>query len=159
MLGHAPAYDDLVGRYGPRYKWLALFAVGLGIVLAPAVAPTLGGLLLGRFGWPAVFLINLPFCLLAFGLFVWHGRRAKAPIVHGFIASYILLKILDVTIGLRISEESERQGPGVALHGESVEYPAPPNPGSGAAAAMTAMTIVILPSWPFFYIVGRSLSP
>ena len=35
------------------------------IVLAPAVAPALGGLLLDRFGWQAIFLINAPFCLLA----------------------------------------------------------------------------------------------
>lgn len=35
------------------------------IVLAPAVAPALGGALLDRFGWQAIFLINLPFCLIA----------------------------------------------------------------------------------------------
>ena len=42
--------------------------LGFGIVLAPALAPTLGGMLLDRFGWPAIFLINLPACLLAVGL-------------------------------------------------------------------------------------------
>ena len=35
------------------------------IVLAPAVAPALGGALLDLFGWQAIFLLNLPFCLLA----------------------------------------------------------------------------------------------
>ncbi len=35
------------------------------IVLAPAVAPTIGGLLLDHFGWEAIFLINLPMCLIA----------------------------------------------------------------------------------------------
>jgi MFS transporter, DHA2 family, multidrug resistance protein len=35
------------------------------VVLAPAVAPTLGGLLLDHFGWEAIFLINLPMCLIA----------------------------------------------------------------------------------------------
>jgi len=39
--------------------------LGFGIVLAPAVAPALGGLLLDSFGWQAIFLINLPFCLIA----------------------------------------------------------------------------------------------
>lgn len=41
--------------------------LGFSIVLAPAVAPALGGILLDRFGWPAIFLINLPFCLVAGG--------------------------------------------------------------------------------------------
>lgn len=35
------------------------------IVLAPAVAPAIGGVLLDRFGWRAIFLINLPFCFVA----------------------------------------------------------------------------------------------
>lgn len=39
--------------------------LSFGIVLAPAVAPALGGMLLDAFGWRAIFLINLPFCLLA----------------------------------------------------------------------------------------------
>lgn len=39
--------------------------LGFGIVLAPALAPTLGGLMLDGFGWPAIFLINLPPCLIA----------------------------------------------------------------------------------------------
>lgn len=42
--------------------------LGFGIVLAPAVAPALGGVLLDHFGWQSIFLINLPFCLLAAGV-------------------------------------------------------------------------------------------
>ena len=41
-------------------------------------------------------------------------------LVYSFVMSFIILKILDVTIGLRVSEEAERQGLDVALHGESV---------------------------------------
>ena len=39
--------------------------LGFGIVLAPAAAPSLGGLLLDRFGWSSIVLLSLPFCLLA----------------------------------------------------------------------------------------------
>lgn len=39
--------------------------LGFGIVLAPAVAPAMGGVLLDHFGWQAIFLINLPLCLVA----------------------------------------------------------------------------------------------
>mgnify|MGYP001198607328 CR=1 FL=1 len=39
--------------------------LAFGIVLAPAVAPALAGMLLDSFGWPAIFLMSLPFCILA----------------------------------------------------------------------------------------------
>ncbi len=49
----------------------ALGLYGMGVVLAPAVGPTVGGLLLDSFGWRAVYLAALPFCL--FG--IWGARR------------------------------------------------------------------------------------
>lgn len=39
--------------------------LGFGIVLAPAIAPSIAGVLLDRFGWPSIFLMNLPFCIVA----------------------------------------------------------------------------------------------
>ena len=41
--------------------------------------------------------------------------------VYSGVISFILLKIIDVTIGLRVTEEEEREGLDVVLHGESVE--------------------------------------
>jgi len=35
-----------------------------GIVLAPAVSPSLSGLLLEQFGWQSIFLLNIPFCII-----------------------------------------------------------------------------------------------
>jgi Amt family ammonium transporter len=42
-------------------------------------------------------------------------------VIYGFVASFIILKIIDMTIGLRVTEEQERQGLDISLHGESVE--------------------------------------
>ena len=36
-------------------------AAGILLFLAPAAGPTLGGVLINAFGWPAIFLINVPF--------------------------------------------------------------------------------------------------
>ena len=41
-------------------------------------------------------------------------------LVYSGIVSFILLKIIDLVIGLRVSEEEEREGLDVALHGEQV---------------------------------------
>jgi Amt family ammonium transporter len=37
------------------------------------------------------------------------------------VGSFIILKVIDVTIGLRVSEEEEREGLDLSLHGERVE--------------------------------------
>jgi Amt family ammonium transporter len=42
-------------------------------------------------------------------------------VIYGFVASYIILKIIDVLIGLRVTEEQEREGLDISLHGESIE--------------------------------------
>ena len=41
--------------------------------------------------------------------------------VYDAIASLIILKILDAIIGLRVSDEVEREGLDLALHGETVQ--------------------------------------
>ena len=43
-----------------------------------------------------------------------------ATIVYCAVASFILLKIIGVVIGLRVAEDNEREGLDIALHGESV---------------------------------------
>ncbi len=42
-------------------------------------------------------------------------------IVYDAIVSLILLKIIDAVIGLRVSDEVEREGLDIALHGEAVQ--------------------------------------
>jgi Amt family ammonium transporter len=41
--------------------------------------------------------------------------------VYDCIVSLIILKIVDIFIGLRVSEEVEREGLDLALHGEAVQ--------------------------------------
>src|SRR6267378_490389 len=48
-------------------------------------------------------------------------KGVLATLVYGFVVSYIILKVIDMTIGLRVSEEEEREGLDVSLHGEHVE--------------------------------------
>jgi Amt family ammonium transporter len=42
-------------------------------------------------------------------------------VVYGFVVSYVILIVIDKTIGLRVAEEQERQGLDISLHGESLE--------------------------------------
>ncbi len=42
-------------------------------------------------------------------------------VVYDAIASLILLKLVDLTIGLRVDTEIEREGLDLAIHGEAVQ--------------------------------------
>jgi Amt family ammonium transporter len=42
-------------------------------------------------------------------------------LIYGFTVSYIILKVIDMTIGLRVTEDHEREGLDISLHGESIE--------------------------------------
>jgi Amt family ammonium transporter len=44
-----------------------------------------------------------------------------STLIYSFVVSIILLKIIDVVIGLRVTEDQEREGLDLALHGEKVE--------------------------------------
>jgi Amt family ammonium transporter len=44
-----------------------------------------------------------------------------STVIYGFTVSFIILKVIDMTIGLRVSEEQERVGLDISLHGEKVE--------------------------------------
>ena len=41
-------------------------------------------------------------------------------LVYSAVASFVILKIVDATIGLRVSDEQERDGLDIALHGETI---------------------------------------
>ena len=44
-----------------------------------------------------------------------------ATLVYGGVASFILFKLVDILLGLRVEADAERQGLDVALHGERIE--------------------------------------
>jgi len=55
------------------------------------------------------------------GQLLLQAEGAAFIIVYNVIATFIILKVIDMTIGLRVTEEQEREGLDVALHGEHVE--------------------------------------
>jgi MFS transporter, DHA2 family, multidrug resistance protein len=49
--------------FPPEEQGVAMAVYGMGVVLAPAVGPVLGGWLTDRYGWPWIFYINVPFAI------------------------------------------------------------------------------------------------
>ena len=58
----------LVKAAGPRNLPKVMSFIGVPVVLAPVLGPTLGGLLLQSVGWQWIFLINVPVGIAAFAL-------------------------------------------------------------------------------------------
>jgi Amt family ammonium transporter len=95
-LKHAFNYDDSLDAFG-------VHGVG-GIV---------GALLTGVFVSKEISGVD--------GSVLIQAKGVGVTVVYGFIVSYILLVIIDKLIGLRVTEEQEREGLDISLHGESIE--------------------------------------
>ena len=54
--------------FGAEKRGMAMGVFGLGVVLAPALGPTVGGLLIDNYSWRYVFLVGPPFCALSMAL-------------------------------------------------------------------------------------------
>lgn len=64
------AMANIREAFPERTRGMAMAAYGMGVVLAPAFGPVIGGWLTDNYGWPAIFYINIPFGLLGL-VMVW----------------------------------------------------------------------------------------
>jgi MFS family permease len=51
--------------FEPHERGRAMGIFGFGVVLAPAIGPSLGGVLVEWFGWRSIFFVVVPFCVAA----------------------------------------------------------------------------------------------
>ncbi|QIS08342.1 DHA2 family efflux MFS transporter permease subunit [Nocardia arthritidis] len=64
-----PAGQAIIGQVaGPHRLGRVMSVVGVAVVAAPAVGPTIGGVMLAHLAWQWLFLINIPFGIVAFVL-------------------------------------------------------------------------------------------
>jgi ammonium transporter, Amt family len=99
-LKHLLGYDDSLDAFGVHGIGGMIGALLTGVFFSKEISGVDNTIL-------AQFLIQL--------------KGVAVTVVYGFAASYVLLKIIDVTIGLRVTEEQEREGLDISLHGESIE--------------------------------------
>jgi ammonium transporter, Amt family len=95
-LKHVLGYDDSLDAFGVH---------GIGGII--------GALLTGVFVSKEISGVD--------GSLLVQAKGVAVTLVYGFVVSFVILKIIDVTIGLRVTEEQEREGLDISLHGESIE--------------------------------------
>jgi ammonium transporter, Amt family len=96
-------YDDALDAFGVHGVGGALGALLTGVFAAKAFNPAgADGLLLGGTGvmWTQIIGVG-------------------AAAAYSALLSFVILKVLDVTIGLRVAKDDEREGLDTVLHGES----------------------------------------
>ncbi len=58
----------ILHAFGPGERGKAMGIFGFGVVLAPALGPSVGGILVEWFGWRSIFFVVTPFCLVAMAM-------------------------------------------------------------------------------------------
>jgi EmrB/QacA subfamily drug resistance transporter len=61
----------ILRAFEPSEQGRASGIFGMGVVLAPAIGPSIGGLLVDGLGWRSIFYMVVPFCLVS----LWLARR------------------------------------------------------------------------------------
>ncbi|MCB9895328.1 MAG: DHA2 family efflux MFS transporter permease subunit [Planctomycetes bacterium] len=97
--------------FPPEEQGMAMAVNGMGIVLAPAIGPVLGGWLTDHFGWPWIFYINVPISIvgilmvMAFVFDPAYLRRGVKSIDWGGIA----LLTIGLTLMQLVLERGEQE--------------------------------------------------
>jgi Amt family ammonium transporter len=95
-LKHAFGYDDSLDAFGVH---------GIGGII--------GAVLTGVFASKEISGLD--------GSVLTQLKGVGTTVVYAFVVSFAILQIIDKTIGLRVTEEQEREGLDISLHGESIE--------------------------------------
>jgi DHA2 family multidrug resistance protein len=89
----------LYESFPPHEKALASALFGIGMMVGPALGPTLGGIIVERYTWPWIFLVNVPFGLVAFALIATFYRADPPRNVDAGRADVAGFALLAIGIG------------------------------------------------------------
>src|SRR5712691_17334 len=84
--------------YPPEEQGMAMAIFGMGVVLAPAMGPILGGWLTDNYGWPWVFYINIPVSIV--GILMVSAFVEDPPYLRRGITRVDWAGIILLTLGL-----------------------------------------------------------
>ena len=97
--------------FPPRQQGMAMAFFGMGVVLAPAIGPIIGGWLTDHYGWAWIFYINVPFSLigmLMISIFVHDPYYLKRGVkkVDWFGIAFLTVGLTSLQIVLERGQEN-----------------------------------------------------
>lgn len=102
----ASAQTILISLYPPEKRGLAMGIFGLGVSFAPALGPTLGGLLTELFNWRWIFFINVPIGFINFilGLFLLPKELGRLRMFRFNFLSYFFISSATLSLLIMLSK-------------------------------------------------------
>jgi len=102
----ASAQTILVSVYPPQKRGLAMGIFGLGVSFAPALGPTLGGLITEYMNWRWIFFINIPIGIinLIAGLIFLPKTLGRERIFHFNFLSYLFIATATISLLIMLSK-------------------------------------------------------
>lgn len=73
----------ILRAFAPHEQGRASGIFGMGVVLAPAIGPSIGGILVDLFGWRSIFFMVVPFCLAS----LWMAHRFVPTTAPGGVSA------------------------------------------------------------------------
>ncbi len=119
------AAAGLICCFAVRVKFKAGYDDSLDVVGVHFVGGLVGSLLIGLFAEPDFFGGTFKEGLFYGGGLELFGEQLLAnvvTIIFSFIVTFAILKVLDVTMGIRVSEEEEATGLDLAEHAETAYH-------------------------------------
>ena len=101
MLKGTFGYDDSLDVFGVHGIGGMFGALGVGVLATAGISGDVNGLIHGNFG-----------------LLVTQAISVAAAATYSFVVSFLILKLVDATIGLRVSDDEEEIGLDLTQHGE-----------------------------------------
>jgi ammonium transporter, Amt family len=129
VSGMAPIWIGLIAGvvccYAVRIKFKAGYDDALDVVGVHFVGGLVGSLLIGFFSNPEFFGLDLKEGIFYGGGGGLLGEQLLAngvTIVFSFVVTFVIMKVLQATIGIRVDEEVEETGLDLAEHGETAYH-------------------------------------
>ncbi|MEN6546697.1 MAG: DHA2 family efflux MFS transporter permease subunit [Armatimonadia bacterium] len=108
----ATAQATMMEIFPPAQLGMVQAVFGVGVMVGPALGPTLGGWLVDNFTWPWIFYINIPVGILATFLTMIFMHDSKYERQHGSRVDLIGILLLAVGLGSlqTLLEKGTREG-------------------------------------------------
>ncbi|HVA66107.1 MAG TPA: DHA2 family efflux MFS transporter permease subunit [Elusimicrobiota bacterium] len=113
---------------------MAMAVFSMGVIVAPAIGPVLGGWLVDHYGWPFIFFINIPICILAIAM--TSAFVEDPPYLQRHFENIDAAGIGLLTVGLSLMQI-------VLEHGEEVDWFSSRWICFGAAGAVVALAAFV----------------